>query len=162
MNRRPVRYSDSRQYDDWLDKAGGDLLAASVLREDDRCYDSAAFHCQQAIEKALKAFILLRSGNLYDGHNLSWLCRQAARYDLKFQSFMEESALLNRCYIETRYPSDNEERIEYERVSVSYEMAYDMYMFICAQIDSHFERTPRPAPTLHPRRAAGNRGAQHP
>ena len=61
---------DSKRYFDWLDHSSADLVAASLLKEDDRCYDQAAFHCQQSIEKALKAYILLRSGRLYDG--LMW------------------------------------------------------------------------------------------
>ena len=44
---------DSKRYFDWLDHSSADLVAASLLKEDDRCYDQAAFHCQQAIEKAL-------------------------------------------------------------------------------------------------------------
>lgn len=148
MARRRGPNLDSRQYDEWLDKAGSDLIAASVLREDDRCYDCAAFHCQQAIEKALKAYILLRSGNLYDGHNLTWLCRQAARYDTKFEQWLDESAALGHCYIETRYPSDMHEPLEYQQVERAFEMAYDMFMFICVQIDGHFDRKPRTPPTL--------------
>ncbi len=72
---------------------------------DDRCYNLSAFHCQQAIEKALKSYILLKSGLLVDGHNLTWLCKQAMRYDPKFSDWLDESAALNRCYIETRYPA---------------------------------------------------------
>ncbi|MCI8622610.1 MAG: HEPN domain-containing protein [Provencibacterium sp.] len=135
--------ADSRQYDEWLDKAGGDLLCARALREDDRCYDGAGFHCQQAIEKALKAYILLRSGRLHDGHNLTWLCRQALRYDRKFSDWFDESAALTHCYIETRYPSDLYEAFDYARVRQAYTMAYEMFMFICGQIDAHFERASR-------------------
>ena len=45
---------DSRRYYDWLEHSSQDLIAAKILSEDDRCYRLAAFHCQQAIEKALK------------------------------------------------------------------------------------------------------------
>lgn len=64
--------NDSRRYYDWLEHSSQDLIAAKILSEDDRCYRLSAFHCQQAIEKALKAYILLKSDVLVDGHNLTW------------------------------------------------------------------------------------------
>ncbi len=59
--------NDSRRYYDWLEHSSQDLIAAKILSEDDRCYRLSAFHCQQAIEKALKAYILLKSDVLVDG-----------------------------------------------------------------------------------------------
>ena len=100
--------NDSRRYYDWLEHSSQDLIAAKILSEDDRCYRLSAFHCQQAIEKALKAYILLKSDVLVDGHNLTWLCRQAKKYDKGFHQWFDESADLNQCYIETRYPADIE------------------------------------------------------
>ena len=131
---------DSRQYFDWLDHSSADLIAASLLKEDDRCYDLAAFHCQQSIEKALKAYILLRSGSLVDGHNLMWLCRQAKKYHKGFQQWFEESADLNQCYIETRYPADVDKEISYKMVQGFYTMAKDMYRFIFEQVDQELDR----------------------
>lgn len=134
---------DSRQYFDWLEHSSSDLVAASLLKEDDRCYDLAAFHCQQSIEKALKAYILLRSGRLVDGHNLTWLCRQAKKYDKDFQQWFEESADLNQCYIETRYPADVDKELDYKMVQGFYTMAKDMYRFIFEQVDEELERRER-------------------
>lgn len=77
---------DSRRYYDWLEHASQDLIAAKILSEDDRCYRLSAFHCQQAIEKALKAYILLKSDVLVDGHNLTWLCRRQKNTTRAFTS----------------------------------------------------------------------------
>lgn len=134
---------DSRRYDAWLDKAGEDLCAATVLRGDDRCYGGAAFHCQQAVEKALKAYILLRSGELCEGHSLIWLCKRATRHDQKFSGWLDESAALGNCYIETRYPSDSREAFDFGAVCAACDMALDMFRFICEQVDAHFERPPK-------------------
>jgi hypothetical protein len=42
----------------WLDKAGHDLMSAQRLLEiEPMILDNACFHCQQAIEKGLKAFL---------------------------------------------------------------------------------------------------------
>ena len=55
---RGYRDGDSRRYFDWLYYANLDLLAAKNLQCDERCYNGAAFHCQQCIEKALKGYLL--------------------------------------------------------------------------------------------------------
>ena len=90
---------DSKKYYDWMNHAEEDLTAANLLKEVPDCYNAAAFHCQQTIEKALKAYILFHSGHLVDGHNLMWLCRQAKKYDKGFHQWFDECADLNQCYL---------------------------------------------------------------
>ncbi|MEG1993435.1 MAG: HEPN domain-containing protein [Oscillospiraceae bacterium] len=131
--------NDSRKYFDWLDRAGEDMICANILSNDERLFNSAAFHCQQAIEKALKGYILLKSGELVDGHNLTWLCKRAMRYDKEFTKWLDESTSLNRCYIETRYPSDVIHEISFKKIKKYYNMAHDMYLFICEQVDDELE-----------------------
>lgn len=130
---------DSRRYHDWLARAGEDILTAGVLVQHDNCYNAAAFHCQQTIEKALKAYILLKSDVLADGHNLPWLCKRAMRYDETFADWLDESASLNRCYIETRYPADIPLELDFARVMGYYRMAKAMYLFITAEVDATLE-----------------------
>ncbi len=142
MGRRPVNPSDSRRFRDWVQRAGEDIVAAHLLMADDRCYNAAAFHCQQGIEKALKAYILVCTGNLVDGHNLSWLCKQAMRHDERFRDWLDESAALNRCYIETRYPTDIPTELGERETRRFYLMAFDMFVFICQQVEVAAEFRP--------------------
>ena len=130
-----AHYTDSRRYYDWLDKAREDIICAKLLLQNDACYNAAAFHCQQTIEKALKSYILLRSGELVDGHNLTWLCKRAMRYDRNFSGWLSESASLNRCYIETRYPADIPLDLGYVEVTAYYQTAREMFLFICEEVD---------------------------
>lgn len=125
---------DSRKYYDWLEIAARDLLAARLLIEQEQCYEIAGFHCQQCLEKAFKAYLIDRTGTLVDGHNLTWLCRQAARYHQEFKRWLEETAEMNRLYIETRYPSDIDLRLNVESVKAIYETARDVYEFICDEV----------------------------
>lgn len=103
---RGIRNSDSKRYVDWLYLAGLDRIAAETLVEDMRCYKAAAFHCQQCIEKALKGFLLFKRNRLYDGHNISWLCKQAMEIDPHFKQWLSAGTRLNKVYIESRYPAD--------------------------------------------------------
>lgn len=86
---RPSKHSeDSRLYYDWLEMAARDLLAARLLIEQGQCLEIAGFHCQQCMEKTLKAYLIAVTGRLVDGHNLTWLLRQAIRARADFRTFM--------------------------------------------------------------------------
>jgi HEPN domain-containing protein len=126
--------SDSRKYFDWLEIAARDLLAARILIEREQCLDIAGFHCQQCIEKALKAYLIDRTGTLVDGHNLTWLCRQAARHNTYLKHYMEETAKMNRLYIETRYPSDIDLHLNSESIGKIYDTAKELYEFVCDEV----------------------------
>lgn len=132
---RPTRHTgDSRLFFDWLEIAARDLLAARLLIQQGQCLDIAAFHCQQCLEKAFKAYLLDQTGVLPDGHNLTWLCKQAAKLDTAFQPYVQKTAGLNRLYIETRYPSDNGLRLSPETVGEAYAFAQAVYTAICDRI----------------------------
>lgn len=126
---------DSRRYFDWLDKAAQDIRSARILIEHgEDTNHTAAFHCQQCIEKALKAYLLFKNKAHLDGHNLTYLCRQAVYIDNYFTDWLDESAVLNRYYIETRYPSDKPMIIGDAQLGRIYNMALKMYGFIYREI----------------------------
>jgi HEPN domain-containing protein len=83
-----------------------DLRAARFLAKDAGLCEPAVFHCQQAVEIALKSYLLFTARRLFDGHNITWLCKQAALSDGGFAPLIEKTADLNKFYIETRYPAD--------------------------------------------------------
>lgn len=131
---RGERNSDSKRYFDWLYHAQLDYLAAKNLQEDVRCFLPAAFHCQQCIEKALKGYMLFKVHRLYDGHNLTWLCKQAMLTDRTFGQWLGKSVILNRYYIETRYPADIPLDIDTDTMNEILESTAEMLDFICGQI----------------------------
>lgn len=138
-NRRREGNSDSKRYFDWLERASEDIEAAGKLLELNNTLNAAAFHCQQCIEKALKGYILFKTHQHVDGHNLTWLCRQAVKSDRRFIEWLDESVILNRYYIETRYPADMPLALTSKAVSRAYDMARAMYRFICDQVYDEIE-----------------------
>ena len=76
MARRRKGNTDSQYYYKWLEKALSDLQSARILLTWGGDEMAVAFHCQQAIEKALKGYLLFKLGRHFDGHNLTFLCRQ--------------------------------------------------------------------------------------
>ncbi len=98
---------DSKRSQDWFNKANGDLKSARILMESGEVNDIVAFHCQQAIEKTFKGFLVARRGMVVEGHSLLKLYREAKAEESRLADLMKACAFVNQFYIETRYPSDD-------------------------------------------------------
>ena len=147
MSRNNSHKTDSKRYYDWLYHAYQDLLSAKVLIDDKRLYEQVDFHCQQAMEKSLKAFLLYKSHRLFDGHNLTWLCKQAAMLDSEFTDWIEKSTQLNRFYIETHYPADIPANITRDFADTVLTDTQELVDVVCERIkfdyNSYHKRTKR-------------------
>lgn len=85
----------------WRDQAGRDLAAAHALLESG-LHGHAAFHIQQAIEKALKSLVIARSKQLLRTHDLVVLAEKSGQtLEADEQTKLEE---LNVLYTDSRYP----------------------------------------------------------
>ena len=79
--------------------------------------------------------LLYRTGKHFDGHNLTYLCRQAIRLDPDgFSEYLDESAALNDLYIETRYPTDLPFEINEVEIRRYLDMAERMFAAIRRQL----------------------------
>ena len=91
----------------WLTKAFHDLLIArrgSI--EDDQTLDTCVYHCQQAGEKAFKAFLVAQAVAFPKTHNLMVLLPMCESLDMCFQQWQAEAALLSPLAFTFRYPDD--------------------------------------------------------
>lgn len=98
---------DSPLIPDWISKAQVDLRCSKILLEHDGGNEVVAFHCQQAIEKALKALILYLYATLEQGHSLLYLCKKVIDKRSEFSKYLKDCAFVSQYYIETRYPNEN-------------------------------------------------------
>lgn len=137
--RRNNNKTDSRRYYDWLDYAQTDILAAETLGKNEQTYLPAAFHCQQAIEKTLKAYFLYEEGYAPDGHNIIYLCRKLTREHAEFEQWIDECIETNEYYIQTRYPPDVPLDITEKRLAYLITSAKRLYNFTCTQIQNDEE-----------------------
>jgi HEPN domain-containing protein len=89
----------------WLTQAEDEFLDADELRKRGRFY-LALFHFQQAAEKAVKAYLYLktRSTEVLLTHSLDELLKLAVEAD-KSMSAIAHAKKLDRYYIPTRYPN---------------------------------------------------------
>jgi len=85
--------------EEWFESAKEDLDTARYNFEGDR-FSYAAFLCQQAAEKALKAVYIDEHGENVPTHNVVRLSTDLDAPD----GIIDACAELNQLYVETRYP----------------------------------------------------------
>ncbi|MFZ2361135.1 MAG: HEPN domain-containing protein [Anaerolineae bacterium] len=88
----------------WLSQAQYDLQAARV-NEQNSIYAWACFLCQQAAEKALKAFLYAQGQGPVIGHSGFRLAQECASFDPEFDTIVRACKTLDSYYIPTRYPN---------------------------------------------------------
>ncbi|MDT8444224.1 MAG: HEPN domain-containing protein [Desulfuromonadales bacterium] len=115
----------------WLVKAQRDLLSAKHLSEArEPLLDTAAYHCQQAAEKAIKAFLLYHDVRFGKTHDLEVLLAQAAEINPSFTTCRDEGRILTPLAVEFRYPGEyiEPEREEFEEAYLSAGRIYDFVL----------------------------------
>jgi HEPN domain-containing protein len=99
----------------WLVKANHDLRAAQILIDQNPpALGPAVYHCQQAAEKALKAFLTVHDKPFRKTHDLAELGRQCSEIDASLEEVAREVAPLTVYEWAFRYPGPDEEPTQHE------------------------------------------------
>lgn len=94
----------------WLKKADRDILTATrEMSFDDPVTESVCFHCQQAVEKLLKAFLVAYQIHFPKTHRIAELVRLCATVDVAFATDLPEVDDLTDYAVEVRYPDVSDE-----------------------------------------------------
>lgn len=126
--------SDSTGIDKWIEFAKNDLLVAKDLSlQHEYVYRAVLTHCQQSVEKYLKAFLLKNQASLFKTHDLVFLNKMCSSHDVAFKNWNEDLAWLSAVYIESRYPDDFED-IDKDDAKKSLEIAGRFESFIKEKI----------------------------
>jgi len=90
---------------EWLQKGRNDLLSAQILIEHvPPVLDTASFHCQQAVEKALKAFLAWKAVPFGKVHSLTYLLDLCEVEEPGSASLRDRTETLAPYAVEIRYP----------------------------------------------------------
>ena len=112
-----MRPDDARRADAraWLSKASADLRGASIdLAAAPPLLEDALFHCQQAVEKALKGLLAWHDEPFRKTHNLEELGRDVVRLHPELTDVIDRASLLTEYAWKFRYPGDVETPSESE------------------------------------------------
>ena|SRR5664280_293359 len=91
----------------WVAKAANDLLSAdNNLKAEEVPFDVVCFHCQQAAEKLLKAFLVAGGQPAPRTHDLLLLLEEVLRACPTAKVLRDGLALLMPYAVEVRYPDE--------------------------------------------------------
>jgi HEPN domain-containing protein len=89
----------------WISKADEDLYVINKLSEPEIVATSSiCFHCQQAVEKYLKAFLISNGNDIKKTNNIEFLLSECESIDPDFAIIDPKN--LSDFGVEVRYPGD--------------------------------------------------------
>lgn len=104
----------------WLEKARNDVqIAEMALAHLPPITDAGAFHCQQAVEKLLKAFLVSRECEFEKIHDLEVLAEQCAQYDAQFDVLRKRVDPLTLFAVRFRYPGPADPSVEQAQAALA-------------------------------------------
>jgi HEPN domain-containing protein len=91
----------------WLRKAEEDLAAANHLRDPQlQLFGAVAFHCQQAVEKYLKAVLTFDGVSFPKTHDIRRLLLLMNRSEPSLAASLQDASVLSAYGVLPRYPDD--------------------------------------------------------
>lgn len=91
----------------WITKGDHDLGTAKItFIHIPEFLDTVTFHCQQAVEKYLKAYLIFHSVEFRYSHDLVYLIDLISQKDHKIVEFYDLVSELQGYAIEVRYPNE--------------------------------------------------------
>ncbi|MBK9140644.1 MAG: HEPN domain-containing protein [Verrucomicrobia bacterium] len=117
----------------WLTKAASDLRSAKLLGAAENApLDTAIYHCQQAAEKSVKAFLVHCGITPEKTHDIRKLTLEAIAREPRFNELMDMAAALTPYAWEFRYPDDLSEtyptREEFDEAPQHAQAIYDFVL----------------------------------
>jgi HEPN domain-containing protein len=107
---------DSLNVNEWIRFADTDLGIANHLAETYRPnpFEIVCYHCQQCVEKILKAYLIAKQIDYKKVHDLNLLLNDCAKCDGEFDRFAEVCISLTSYAVITRYPVGEDDISEYD------------------------------------------------
>jgi len=105
MPHDPARVAETRE---WLQKASLDMRGARIdLEAEPPLLEDALFHCQQAVEKTLKAFLAWSDVAFRKTHSLEELGAACEALDPALKAVVDPAVPLTEFAWAFRYPGDH-------------------------------------------------------
>lgn len=118
MNKETLEYVKQ-----WLSKANEDLIVIEKLTEFEIiAASSVCFHCQQLVEKYLKAFLISHGKEIIKTHNIEFLLVECGDIDEQFNEI--DPMNLSDFGVDVRYPGDfytptNKETLAHKEIALN-------------------------------------------
>lgn len=114
---------------EWIELGDQDLNSAIFLMDmRPMPLEVIGFHCQQALEKYLKAYLVQNDNEPEKTHDLMYLLQQCIMYDSSFNGISVHCAKLAEYSVKTRYPYPG--KIDETSVRKGVELSVEALAFI--------------------------------
>jgi HEPN domain-containing protein len=91
----------------WIEKADHDLGSAKIIYLHlPQYFDTIAFHCQQAVEKYLKAILVHLEIEFLKSHNLVYLLDLLSKKMVIEENIYDKAIQINSFGVQIRYPNE--------------------------------------------------------
>jgi len=115
---------------EWIEKGDHDLGSAKLIfLHIPEYFDTIAFHCQQAVEKYLKALLIYFEIDFKRSHDLMYLLDLLSQSIEIKESMYDSAILLNGFSVQIRYP-DNTVYLSSEELETSISIAQDFRDYV--------------------------------
>ncbi len=118
---------------EWTVKGDNDLASATFLMNMRPVpLEIVGFHCQQAVEKYLKGYLVLKGVEPEKTHDLGLLLNRCIIFNSTFSELAETCALLSDYAVKARYPSSMS--LDNDHISRTLTLAQSAVQSIAARI----------------------------
>lgn len=121
----------------WLFKAEHDLETAKIVASQLPDFDDTiAFHCQQAIEKSLKGYLVYLDVEFKPVHDLAYLLNLVGTKDESLDHHYDQVVRISRFAVQIRYP-DQVIKLSKEQIQEAIELADILFNFVQSKVLIH-------------------------
>ena len=114
---------------EWMGKALVDLWTAERMSQPPELPDIVAYHCQQAMEKVLKAFLVWNDQPFRRTHELLELVQQCEPLDGAFAGLEDAARILDPYATQYRYPGKGPSP-GLEQAAIALSLAHEAFAFV--------------------------------
>lgn len=121
----------------WLKKAGRDLrFSTAALTLEEQFFDEIVFHCQQSVEKSIKAFLATHKEPFGKTHDIGELLLSVSKIDIELAQLLDSAKILSKYAVAIRYPDAQglDVTIDSETVNRSIALAEAVYLELSSRI----------------------------
>ena len=122
-----------QEHERWLKIAKEDLRVSKLLIKED-ALSTVTYHCQQAAEKALKAYLVFKGKDVPRTHDLMKLVVACSKINNIFEDLDSAAELLNPFATKFRYPTEFDIP-DYDDTKEAIKQAQKIVRFVLKKID---------------------------
>jgi HEPN domain-containing protein len=136
-----------QQASEWFERGDREIETAQLLYDEEGYADAIAYHIEQAIEKYLKGYLVLKGQKSPWGHEVDSLLNLVGKFEADlYPQFIELCEKVTRFYIEDRYPPGPPAEYSREEIKADLDSAWQLVKLIRQRVNTQSDEEDSPQP----------------